>query len=392
MSQEYFGNILIIGPFGDFGGRELETSFIAQAVEDNAKVCILSTSYCTEDSQLFDFINSVSVESVDNLLYKRSFLFRVFSLLIAFKNGNKKKSIEYLHNKLNKKFGLKRASKKILENYIDKNDIIVLCAQISSNFMKEIVIYSKLKHKQIVFRTTNLNTYSTEHRVKWLESVDLFLHHSETNANRLNFLENHNYQLIDQCAFSEEEYLKIPYKNRINTFLAISRIESEKNIDVLIDVFKLEENRHLHLNIVGKGSALEQLKRRAASYENINFIGFVPNHQLVDCFKANDSFIVSYYEGEAGPLTGMEAMACGMVIVSAKTGAMPERLPNSDFFFDNKIEDLNKTIQKLKLLSTEAIKTVSKNNRNRYLKNYQINHLKNQYKSAIFSFYKDRIV
>ena len=42
--------ILLIGPIGDFGGREVEVNIIARALENDFNVSILSTGYMTADS------------------------------------------------------------------------------------------------------------------------------------------------------------------------------------------------------------------------------------------------------------------------------------------------------------------------------------------------------
>jgi hypothetical protein len=50
-------NILIIGPFSDFGGRELETSFIGDVLSETFNVTICSTGYFSDKSQLYNFEN-----------------------------------------------------------------------------------------------------------------------------------------------------------------------------------------------------------------------------------------------------------------------------------------------------------------------------------------------
>nr|WP_246457682.1 glycosyltransferase family 4 protein [Winogradskyella echinorum] len=212
----------------------------------------------------------------------------------------------------------------------------------------------------------------------------MFIHHSESNAKRLNYLDKHNYVIIDQCAFNEEEYLKIKVKKSAKTFLTVSRIVPQKNIDILIDVFKLRENANLNLIIIGEGEILEELKIRAKKSPNIIFLGFIPNDQLNYYFEQYDCFIVSHYHNETGPLTGIEAMASGLIIASAKTGAMPDRLPDNNFFFENNVKDLSLVINKIKELKQEEIKSISKYNRTRYLEKYKIELIQSQYKNVIF--------
>ena len=46
--------MLIIGPIGDFGGRELEAGFIANSLSDNYDVEICSIGNITKNSQVYE--------------------------------------------------------------------------------------------------------------------------------------------------------------------------------------------------------------------------------------------------------------------------------------------------------------------------------------------------
>jgi hypothetical protein len=65
--------ILIIGPFSDFGGRELETGFIANSFSKNFDVSVCSTSIPTSKSQIFNFNPNIKSSNISNLLYKSNF-------------------------------------------------------------------------------------------------------------------------------------------------------------------------------------------------------------------------------------------------------------------------------------------------------------------------------
>ncbi|WP_111683860.1 glycosyltransferase family 4 protein [Winogradskyella tangerina] len=388
MSETPKKKLLIVGPFGDFGGRELEASFVASIFEDRFDIRIFSTMHASKHSQLYNFIASPKVINLNDLLYEQS-LFKFFAFISYLFNRKDKPTRDYLSNAINKKLGLRKKAVKIIEAQIDDCDAVLILAQVSSNYMGEIIETAKSAQKKIIFRTTNFIKLKSESDSEWLAKVDLFIHHSESNASRLQHLSTHNYQLIDQCSFNESSLLMLPNKTEIKSFLTVSRVVKQKNIDVLVKTFMREENKDLKLYVVGKGEQLAELKEMAANHSNIIFTGFVPNNELENYYKSVDCFIVSHFEFEAGPLTAIDAMAAGLPIVSAKTGAMPERLPTNEFTFDNTVESLNRTIQKVKDLKAEKITQISEFNRNRYLENYSVDEIRSQYKSAIFTVLND---
>ena len=69
--------ILFIGPIGDFGGRELETGFMAKSLSNDFDIEILSTGNLTLNSQIFDFVPTEIVQTLNECIYKNSFRFRI---------------------------------------------------------------------------------------------------------------------------------------------------------------------------------------------------------------------------------------------------------------------------------------------------------------------------
>ena len=68
--------ILIIGPIGDFGGRELMTGFIANVLSEIYHVEVCSTVAISNKTQVKEFFNG-PVYGIGGLLFKKYF----FSIL-----------------------------------------------------------------------------------------------------------------------------------------------------------------------------------------------------------------------------------------------------------------------------------------------------------------------
>jgi len=81
--------ILIFGPIGDFGGRELESGFIASVLSSKFDVAICSSGTISEKSQFFDFNKGLNVFSVNQLLFDKYWIIRILAYLSFLKNKSK---------------------------------------------------------------------------------------------------------------------------------------------------------------------------------------------------------------------------------------------------------------------------------------------------------------
>jgi glycosyltransferase involved in cell wall biosynthesis len=373
--------VLVIGPIGDFGGRELEAGFIAKSLKSDFKISICSTGELTKKSQVFGFVKNDEVYTIKKLTFKNSFILKITSFISFVKNKGKLPMCYFVNNEINKKyFNADEKIKNQIENIISKHDLIIICAQLSSNYIEEIINYSSLKNKPVFFRTTGAIKKNIYTNFDCLKKVTLFIHHSEANAANLNSQMFLPYVVIDQCAYNEEKLLKINHINtKVRTFVTISRLVKEKNLDVLINAFNQISNNLTKLYIIGDGPEIINLKQIANDNKAIIFTGFTPHDELDKFLKISDSLIVSHYDEETGPLTGIEAMASSRLIISSKTGAMMERLPHNPFWFDNNENSLLKQINKVCALDENEIIQLSQENRARYLSNYSIDKISKQY-------------
>ncbi|MUU77650.1 glycosyltransferase family 4 protein [Winogradskyella endarachnes] len=378
-------NLLVFGPIGDFGGRELETGFIASSLSDDYNVTILTTNYLTHKSQVFDFVKESDVKILNQLIYNRNIWFKIITYIAYLKSFRKKPILSYVSNKLAKKTGYRNYAIKQIEQEIDNNEAIVVCAQITSNYIDHIVNYAYKKQIPVFFRTSNTIKVEDVFKKNWLNKVTLFAHHSFSNAERLSSLKTHNYKIIDQCTFKEDELLSLKPSKAFKNVLCIGRFSDEKGIKELFNFFA---NHVLNLNIkiIGDGKYFNELKSRSESIKNVELLGFLNQTEILKHFERADAIIIPSFE-ESGPLVGLEAMAAAKLVVSTKVGAMEERLKGleNQFWFNiNSPETLEKVLQFILKLNSETIEKIALENRRRYVEKYKMTMIKSQYKNAIF--------
>jgi len=110
------------------------------------------------------------------------------------------------------------------------------------------------------------------------------------------------------------------------TFLAVGRLEPQKNTAALFPAFASPRLRALgaHLLLAGDGELrpeLEQLARRLELDGRVHFLGV--RRDVPRLLAAADAFVLaSRYEGN--PLTVMEAMAAGRPVVATTVGCVSE--------------------------------------------------------------------
>ena len=374
--------VLIIAPISKRGGRELETGFIASILSNTYDVSVVSTSNYYANSQINEF-SGFSFTSLNLLVFKNSFIVRIVLFVAALLKSNLNFNSNTLNSPTIKKIvGIENRKRQVLYEQIDKASVVFICAQVYSNYIPEVLNYTKKKNLPVIFRTTGtIYDDSRLNKLDWVQQVDVFLHHSNANAKRLYKVYTTPYYIIDQCAVNENNLLNIPVREAVvSSFLILSRLAPEKQIETVIRTFNKLKHK---LFIYGDGLEEEKLKKLVIS-DNIIFGGYVENKELHKVFSVVDCLIISSKE-EAGPLSAIESMAAGVVIISTKVGAMLERLPAYDFWYDGSENNLEEVIIKIRTLKKDQIKKKSLELREHYIKNFSLQIIANKYLEAVES-------
>lgn len=381
---------LIFSPINEYGGVNIEVSFIANLLAEKNPVEIISLGNYFLGA-LGKLPLNVSYNSLDRILYQENFLIRSSTnLLCAIKPLSLPNHFR-VENLLTKiaVINLRRKKIKKIQEAISGSAVIIICSQLTSHLVKEIVEISFQQNKKIIFRLTGQiqAQHLNEENIPWLKKVSTFIHHSSKSQNKLsNFLRNSNNIIIDQTSILEEELLKIDIKKtRIKKFFTLSRWHPIKNIDTIIEAFTQQSTDDDELNIYGDGEEENKLKKLVQNRPNIHLKGKIEYHNIPEVFKQNDCLIISSFN-EAGPITGIESIAAGVPVISSRVGAMEDRLGiDYQFFFNGQIKDLEQKINKVRKITPSAVYSISKNLRKVYLQNYLEENIKNEYKKILLN-------
>ncbi|MBT3721622.1 glycosyltransferase family 4 protein [archaeon] len=152
------------------------------------------------------------------------------------------------------------------------------------------------------------------------------------------------YNGIDTTEFKPGK--KVIKKNKIIT---VCRLIERKGLKYLISSLK---NLDVELDIIGEGPELSNLKKLAKDLNvKVNFLGYVNHKDLPKHYQNATLFVLpSFYEGMSNSI--LEAMACGLPIITTGTGGSKELIKRNGIIIKQKSE---KSIRK-------AITTIINNN------------------------------
>jgi teichuronic acid biosynthesis glycosyltransferase TuaC len=111
----------------------------------------------------------------------------------------------------------------------------------------------------------------------------------------------------------------------------VRRLVYKNGVDTLLDCanIAIKKNRKIMFLVVGKGPDMENVRLRVTQLgisANFKLAGFVSDIDLPSYYNAADLFVLPSKSGEGLPLVAMEAMACGLPVVSTNVGGIKEIL------------------------------------------------------------------
>ena len=123
---------------------------------------------------------------------------------------------------------------------------------------------------------------------------------------------------------------------RICRFVFIGRLVRWKNVDVLIEAFRLAQTRAvMSLTIVGNGEQEETLRRQATRSGDtagsiglagsVHFTGWLPSRRCAEVMKQSDCLVLPSV-WECGGAVVLEALACGLPVLASEWGGPADYL------------------------------------------------------------------
>ena len=106
--------------------------------------------------------------------------------------------------------------------------------------------------------------------------------------------------------------------------LFVGSLDPRKNVDRLLQAWiRMGEFKDLQLVIAGSQAAIFRPVPLSASRRRTRFLGYVPDEDLPGLYSGASLFIMpSLFEGFG--LTVLEAMACGVPVITSYAGGLPE--------------------------------------------------------------------
>jgi len=142
-------------------------------------------------------------------------------------------------------------------------------------------------------------------------------------------------------------------KEEKNTLLYFGRLSKEKGLDTLIEAMALVSNE-ISLQIVGDGPEKESLMKLVEKNNlsaRVKFSGAKSGEDLLGAISEAKAVVIPSVWPENMPLSLLESMVMGKVVLVANAGGMPERINNGEngfIFQSGNIQDLALKIEELK--------------------------------------------
>ena len=129
-------------------------------------------------------------------------------------------------------------------------------------------------------------------------------------------------------------------QNEIFTIGTVGRLVEKKGIDTLINAISklVKDGQKVRLQIAGNGPLETELKQQAVSLgladDRLQFLGALSHDKVADFISGLDVFVLPCKKDKQGDMDGipvvlMEAMLCGVPVISTELSGIPELVINN---------------------------------------------------------------
>ena len=150
--------------------------------------------------------------------------------------------------------------------------------------------------------------------------------------------------------YKEAIFKIIPTINRINDFVFLGRLVSDKGANLAVEAMVYFPNSKL--TIIGDGPELTNLNKLVEKLqlnERVDFTGSLSGDKLAQCLNKHQYILVPSIWEEPFGIVVLEGMACGCLPIVSKSGGLPEAVGKAGVTFkkgsvENLVEVLNDVI------------------------------------------------
>jgi len=131
---------------------------------------------------------------------------------------------------------------------------------------------------------------------------------------------------IDQDEFYPPDTPEDARRDGPVRLITVARLIERKGIQELLQAIAQPEKLPVELTIVGTGPCLDLLRQQSADLglnEIVRFLGFIEHSLLPDLYRQADIFVLPSHTESFG-LVFAEAMGCGLPVIAAAVGGVPE--------------------------------------------------------------------
>ncbi len=178
----------------------------------------------------------------------------------------------------------------------------------------------------------------------------------------------------------EESFAKLDVKYNTQApfkVLFLARVEIIKGVIIALEalkIFRSKSNIPIELTIAGDGGGLAEAKKfaRENNLDDVKFPGYVRGNEKISHLLDNDIFLQPTYHPEGLPCAMLEAMACGLAVITSNAGGIPDFFENERMgFMLDTLEPEAYADKLLELVSNpEKIREIGEYNRDYSLKRF----------------------
>lgn len=173
------------------------------------------------------------------------------------------------------------------------------------------------------------SAYCLKEKLKYSKKVVCISHFSESQAKL--FLARNDYHKIEivHCGLDLSQYLpRYEKTSKLTEFISVCRLSIEKGIFDLLDSVRMlkDISKDFHLSIIGDGPLKSELNEYLVKEDLSQFVsllGYKKPSEVSLLLRSHDVFVLPSY-AEGLPVSIMEAMACGLAVISSSIAGCSE--------------------------------------------------------------------